>query len=239
MQLSLQGTKMKRFSALIAAVMLTLVASGAGAQSYQGNYGIVTGFSGGTLSAPLLGIDGTQTAPMYSFANATNTGMWRSGGGNLILSVSGTIALTVAPSFIAIGNVASIQVANSTGLDTAGAPWTWTDLVVVETTSATAATTQCGGHFNNAGAGAQVNITTPASAQVGCCLTMSDVGGTGGIGFIGQSGETIRLGTSTVSSTNRKVATSSAAPGAEATICKETSTLWIGHGPPQGTWAGS
>lgn len=228
---------MKRFCGLIIALAFLLSAGSAGAQSYQGNYGIVTGFSGGSLSAPLLGIDGAQTAPMYSFANAPTTGMWRTAGGNLVLGVSGTLALIIASNFIAIGNAASIQVANSNGLDTAGSPWTWTMLEVAETSGATAATTQCGGRFTNAGALAHVDITTPASAQVGCCLTFTDVGGTGGIGFIAQSGETIKLGT-VASSTLRKVSTASASDGATGTICKDKSTGWYGP-TPVGTWSGS
>src|SRR5882757_5979087 len=103
---------MQRFCRVPAVFVIALACATAHAQSYQGNYGIVTGFSGGTLSAPLLGIDGTQALPGFAFSGAPNTGMWRTSGTNLGFSINGALGLVMTATAIAIGN---LVVLDSTG----------------------------------------------------------------------------------------------------------------------------
>lgn len=52
-------------------------------------------FSGGTITAPILGPDGTALAPTYSFTNNTGTGMYLPNVNSLAFSVGQTTFLTI------------------------------------------------------------------------------------------------------------------------------------------------
>lgn len=73
--------------------------------------------SGNIIANKVSFPDGSQGAPSVTFAGATNTGMWRSGGGNIVLGVAGTISCVVGSNFMAIGNLVSMDVINGSTLN--------------------------------------------------------------------------------------------------------------------------
>ena len=73
--------------------------------------------TGGSVSFPLLGSDGGNTAPTYSFASDTDTGMWRGGSGTIIFSTNSNNVMAIVSTDIEPTQNGSIS------LGVSGARW--------------------------------------------------------------------------------------------------------------------
>lgn len=54
----------------------------------------------GGMLAPLKGVDGTKTTPMFSFTNEFNSGWYRAGAGDVRMSIKAKDAITIKENFV-------------------------------------------------------------------------------------------------------------------------------------------
>lgn len=77
-----------------------------------------------TITAPLKGANGSQSAPSYSFASDLTSGFWRIGAGNIGIGVSNTKILDISSTGVTITGalIATTLTGGISGLNIIGAP---------------------------------------------------------------------------------------------------------------------
>jgi hypothetical protein len=195
--------------------------------------------------------DGSSTFPSHSFKDAPGHGMYRDGT-TLGFCIDGVGRVAFFNQFGVLGGLNYVQIVGAGYLNSGG-----TNIINMSDDSDVGAAALRVGYdvsspgvsdsptvrmsrriYTNSGAGSEFAVVMPSSANIGTEYTCYDVGGTGGISFIAPTGESIRVGLAVTSGAARKVKCTDGA-GAELTLVKVTSTLWIQKGSFVGTWVGS
>jgi hypothetical protein len=208
-------------------------------------YGSVTSFSASRNE------DGNATFPAYSFRQASGSGMYRDGT-TLGFCIDGYGRMAYLNQFgvwscqyIAIGGAAAFMnsggnsIINFTDVNDVGMAGVHCGYDVQSPGSSDSPTVRVGRRiYTNSGSSGEFAVVLPPSANTGTEFTLYDVGGSGGISFIAPVGESIRVGLAVTSGASRKVKSTDGA-GAELTLVKVTTDLWIQKGGFVGTWVGS
>jgi hypothetical protein len=195
----------------------TIRAAGPDTGIARGGAGFVRITNGSSGDGTLRVGDGNSTTPGYAFTGETNSGLFRSGGANLVMAVTGSNAVFFTTGGIKIPNSAVkwctgagcsvtdtslLRATNGAGLrvtnDAFTAPLFISQAVelIANTATATPGATDSGRLYTNTGDGDGSSVTLPNDPTAGSCFEGA-VTVAQNFDFTPSSGESIRDGAST------------------------------------------